>query len=66
VGFDLLPSTLELIDEGVIQATIGQAPERQSYEAVSLLIKAINGDAIGDVDTGVEIVNADNIAKYLN
>ena len=66
VGFDLLPSTLELIDEGVIAATIGQAPERQSYEAVSLLLKAIHGEPISNVDTGVEIVNADNISKYLN
>ncbi|MCZ2156089.1 MAG: substrate-binding domain-containing protein [Bryobacterales bacterium] len=66
VGFDLLPSTLELIDEGVIGATIGQAPERQSYEAVSLLLAVLNGEAISDVDTGVEIVNAENIAKYLD
>ena len=65
VGFDLLPSTLEHIKNGVVQATIGQAPERQGYEAVRLLLEVLNGNIISDVDTGVEIVNSDNIDQYL-
>ncbi|GIL13270.1 MAG: sugar ABC transporter substrate-binding protein [Chloroflexota bacterium] len=65
VGFDLLPSTLELIKSGNVQATIGQAPDRQGYEAVMLLVKAINGQEVADVDTGAEVVDASNIDNYL-
>lgn len=65
VGFDLNPSTLELVKAGVIQATIGQGPEKQGYEAVMLLWKAANGEAISNVDTGAEIVDASNIGQYV-
>ena len=65
VGFDLNPSTLQLVKDGVIQATIGQGPERQGYEAVMLMWKAANGEMVSNVDTGAEIVDASNIANYL-
>ncbi|MBI5671668.1 MAG: sugar ABC transporter substrate-binding protein, partial [Chloroflexi bacterium] len=65
VGFDLNPSTLQLVKDGVIAATVGQGPERQGYEAVMLLWKVATGEAISDVDTGAEIVDSSNIDQYL-
>jgi len=65
VGFDLNPSTLQLVKDGVIQATIGQGPERQGYEAVMLLWKAANGEMVSNVDTGAEIVDSSNIDQYV-
>ncbi len=61
VGFDLLPQTVELIYEGAIAATIDQAPERQGFEAVNMLVQFLNGEELEDVDTGVGIYTIDNI-----
>lgn len=64
VGFDLLPQTVSLVQEGVISATIDQNPERQSYEAVRMLIDVLNGRSVEDVDTGVKVYTADNIHEF--
>ena len=45
VGFDLLDQTVQLVQKGDIQATIDQAPEKQGFEAVDLLVKFLNGQA---------------------
>ena len=66
VGFDTLPQTLQLIDEGVIAASLSQAPERQSYEAVSMLLDALNGQPVSDVDTGIAIVDQSNLSDFQN
>lgn len=63
VGFDLLDQTVEQVGKGIVQATIDQAPERQGYEAVDLLVKFLKGQAIDDLDTGVGIYTKDNIAE---
>jgi simple sugar transport system substrate-binding protein/ribose transport system substrate-binding protein len=65
VGFDELPATLELIKEGVIAASISQAPEKQGYAAVSMLVDFLGGKQIADTDTGVGIINADNVDTYM-
>src|SRR5690606_5937209 len=62
VGFDELPQTLQLIDEGVIAASLSQAPERQSYEAVRLLLDTLNGQAVSDVVTGLALVYQSNLS----
>nr|MCU0514094.1 substrate-binding domain-containing protein [Anaerolineae bacterium] len=64
VGFDLLDTTVELVQAGAIQATIDQAPERQGYEAVNLLVRFLNGETISDIDTGVGIYTPENIDSY--
>ncbi|MWD26272.1 substrate-binding domain-containing protein [Aquicoccus sp. SCR17] len=61
VGFDLLDQTVELVADGVIQVTIDQAPERQGFEAVNLLVQYLNGETIDDLDTGVGIYTPENI-----
>ncbi len=65
VGFDLLDQTVELVSDGVIQATIDQAPERQGYEAVNLLVKFLKGETIDDLDTGVGIYTPETISKVM-
>jgi simple sugar transport system substrate-binding protein len=65
VGFDELPQTLKFIKEGVTAATVTQAPERQGYEAVNLLVRFLKGETITDVDTGIGVIDPDNVDKYL-
>jgi simple sugar transport system substrate-binding protein len=66
VGFDELPQTLEFIQQGVTAATVTQAPERQGYEAVRLLVDFLNGITICDVDTGIGVIDASNVGEYLS
>ena len=65
VGFDLLPNTLQLLKDGYIKATIGQAPETQGEMAAKLTFDILNGKPIKSIDTGAEVVDASNIDKYL-
>lgn len=65
VGFDELPATLDLIKDGFVAASISQAPDRQGYEAVRMLVDFLGGGQIADVDTGVGIINLDNVDQYL-
>ncbi len=66
VGFDLLDDTIQLVVDGAVQATIDQAPERQGYEAVNLLVQFLNGETISNLDTGVGIYTQENINEVLN
>jgi len=61
VGFDLLDQTVELVKKGAVEATIDQAPEKQGFAAVDLLVKYLHGEAISTVDTGVGIYDKSNI-----
>ena len=63
VGFDLLDQTVELVGNGNIQATIDQAPDKQGFAAVDMLVKFLKGEPIDNVDTGVAIYTKDNIAE---
>jgi ribose transport system substrate-binding protein len=63
VGFDLLDQTVDLVEKGAVDATIDQAPEKQGYAAVDLLVKFLKGEAINTVDTGVGIYDKSNIAE---
>jgi len=66
-GFDLLPQTLDLVDKGAIQVTVGQNPYGQGYESVRILYDyLVNKVEIPKFfDTGAEVVTKDNVAKYL-
>lgn len=63
VGFDLLDQTVQLVESGNIQATIDQAPERQGFEAVNLIVKFVKGEPIANLDTGVGVYTKENIAE---
>ncbi len=66
IGFDLIPDVLQLIKEGVEEATFDAAPARQSYEAVNQLVKFLNGEEICDFDTGLQVVDATNIDEFMS
>jgi simple sugar transport system substrate-binding protein len=53
---------VQLVQKGDIQATIDQAPERQGYEAVDLLVNFLKGKPIDSIDTGVMVYTKENIA----
>ncbi len=63
VGFDLLDQTVQLVEEGFVQATIDQAPEAQGFEAVNLITRFLKGETIDNVDTGVKVYTKDNIGE---
>ncbi|MBB1251628.1 substrate-binding domain-containing protein [Rhizobium sp. G21] len=63
VGFDLLDQTVDLVSNGNIQATIDQAPEKQGFAAVDLLVKFLRGAPIDNLDTGVGVYTQENIAE---
>jgi simple sugar transport system substrate-binding protein len=65
VGFDMLPETIKLVQGDVIAATIDQAPDKQSYEAVHLLLDTLKGKAAHTVDTGAVVYNSKNIGDYV-
>ena len=65
VGFDELPATLELIKDGYIAGSVSQAPERQGYEAVNMLVKFLKEGKAASVDTGIEVIDLKNLDKYL-
>lgn len=66
VGFDLLPATVGLVQEGIVSATIDQNPEQQGFEAVRMLVDALHSQTVADVDTGVKVYDIDNIQEYLD
>ena len=65
VGFDLLPETIKLVQGDIIAATIDQGPEKQSYDAVQLLLDVLKGNKVHDVDTGAVVYTSKNIGDYV-
>jgi simple sugar transport system substrate-binding protein len=65
VGFDELPQTLEFIKQGVTAASVTQAPDKQGYAAVQLLVDFLNGKTITDLDTGIGLIDSSNVDDYL-
>src|SRR4030088_2013887 len=65
VGFDMLPETIKLVQENVISATIEEAPEKQSYEAVRLVLDVLKGKSVNDVDTGAAVYDSKTIGDYI-
>ena len=63
VGFDLLDQTVQLVQSGDVQATIDQAPEKQGFEAVDLLVKFLHGQPIANFYSCLVIYTKDNIAS---
>ncbi|RUY63331.1 LacI family transcriptional regulator, partial [Mesorhizobium sp. M7A.F.Ca.CA.001.09.2.1] len=63
VGFDLLDQTVQLVQDGNVDATIDQAPEKQGFAAVDLIVQFLSGKPIDNVDTGVGIYTKENIAE---
>jgi ABC-type sugar transport system substrate-binding protein len=61
----MLSETIKLVQGNVISATIDQSPEKQSYEAVRLLVDVLKGQQIKSVDTGAVVYDSKNIGDYV-
>ena len=63
VGYDANPDAREAVVAGDMEATIAQNPINMGYFGVESLIKLINGETLDPtIDTGVELITAENAA----
>jgi ribose transport system substrate-binding protein len=63
VGYDANPDAREAVLAGEMEATIAQNPINMGYFGVESLIKLINGETLDPtIDTGVELITAENAA----
>jgi simple sugar transport system substrate-binding protein len=68
-GYDLLPTTLQLINKGFLDFTIDQQPYQQGwYPTIQFFLYKISGGlmAPSDTNTGLLFVTKDNVGPYLN
>jgi ribose transport system substrate-binding protein len=64
-AFDDLPDTIQGVKDGYINGIMVQRPVTMGKLAVEQLVSQIKGEAAGgDIDTGVTVVNADNLDSY--
>ena len=64
-AFDDLPDTIQGVKDGYINGIMVQRPVTMGKLAVEQLVSQIKGEAPGgDIDTGVTVVNADNLGSY--
>jgi len=54
VGFDAGAAQKEAVREGIFMGAITQDPFQIGYQSVSLVVRAIRGESISDVDTGAQ------------
>jgi simple sugar transport system substrate-binding protein len=67
-GYDLLPETLQLMQDGHIDFTIDQQPYLQGfYPVIQMYLWQISGGLTGpsETNTGLLFVTPDNVAGYL-
>ncbi|PMS35525.1 monosaccharide ABC transporter substrate-binding protein (CUT2 family) [Trinickia symbiotica] len=68
-GFDLLPRTVQLIHEGVLDFTIDQQPYVQGfYTVLEAFVFLASGGLVGpaNINTGLKFVTKDTVEPYLN
>jgi len=68
-GFDLLPTTVQLIHEGFLDFTIDQQPYLQGfYTAMQMFVFLASGGLVGPAmtNTGLKFVTRDTVEPYLN
>ncbi|MGB7756320.1 MAG: sugar ABC transporter substrate-binding protein [Salinisphaera sp.] len=68
-GFDMLPGTLDGINNGDLNFTIDQQPYLQGfYPVMELYLYQISGGLSGmaNVNTGLKFITKDNVSQYLN
>ncbi len=65
VCFDALSQTLELIEEGVISATVAQNPYVMGQESVNAVVDVINGKKVNELQlVEVLVINDANVGEY--
>ena len=60
-GFDAGTAQKNAVRNGWFYGSVTQDPYQIGYQAVDLAVKAANGEAVADVDTGAQWYNAENI-----
>ena len=64
-GMDVYPDIAKAIETGTMDYTISQAPEKQAYWSIALLIKHLNGEKVPqEVRTPVVVVDKANLNQY--
>jgi simple sugar transport system substrate-binding protein len=67
-GYDLLPTTLDLINKGFLDFTIDQQPYLQGFQpVVQLFLSRYSGGLVvpADTNTGLNFVTRENVSRYL-
>jgi simple sugar transport system substrate-binding protein len=68
-GFDLLPKTLDLINEGHLDFTIDQQPYLQGfYTVMEMFMYKASGGLVGpaDINTGLKFIDKSSVKPYLD
>lgn len=66
VGFDAVEDALQAIDEGRMNATIAQQPDRIGALGVENAVRAIDGEEVeGEIAVEVKLVTQENVGEYL-
>ena len=60
-GFDAGAAQKNAVRQGWFYGSVTQDPYQIGYKAVELAVKAANGEAVEDVDTGAQWYDASNI-----
>ncbi|OYV30752.1 MAG: sugar ABC transporter substrate-binding protein, partial [Acidocella sp. 20-61-6] len=66
--FDLVPRTLEYIDQGILDFSIDQQPYLQGfYTVMEMVMFLASGGLVGpaDINTGLKFVAKDSVGPYL-
>lgn len=64
-GFDDLPETIELIDKGIVSASIVQKPYQMGAEGVELMLDYLGGKRIVSVyNTDARIIRKEDLSMY--
>ena len=64
VGFDTSDAILNLLNEGVLYATMQQKPQRMGYKGIKIALEALHGtfkEKNVSVDTGISVLYKDSI-----
>ena len=63
VAYDSSPDEIKAIQEGVIDATIVQAPYQMGYKGVQTVLKAIHKEPVTEkfIDSGMRVVTKENL-----
>jgi simple sugar transport system substrate-binding protein len=67
-GFDLVPRTLEYINDGILSFTIDQQPYLQGfYTVMEMVMFLASGGLVGpaEINTGLKFVTKDTVGPYL-
>lgn len=64
IAFDTLPETIQLIREGIIDATVVQKPYTMGYESVKRLTQIAKGEQVSQIHhTGTDIIRREDLTE---